>query len=189
VLCQNLFTLPERYGEVLPLIVPLYLVWLAKQEFRLPESNSYAESVLFSLVDWIKSLGGQADHLKSLPRLLFPDQPQGCRHKVVAQRFADLLCRMVVDGYIRIGSNIALGMVVDRGKVLLPKQEINCALAKRKLPPIATDLVTRALDEEKILLGEEGIDGIAVWSLDPAWWKKTYEPWLKSKHSTGRLVN
>jgi len=188
VMCDCASSLYEN-DDVLPLIVPAYLVWLAQREFRLPESSSHAESVLFSLVDWFKSLGGQADYLKNSPKLLYPDQPEGRRHKVVVQRFVDLLFRMLADGYVRIGLNIALGMVVDGNKVFLPKQEIIRALAKRSLPPIATGVVTRALHEEQILLGEECIDGISVWSLDPAWWKGTYEPWVKRKNSTCRVVN
>jgi hypothetical protein len=189
VTCEYPCTSLEGHDEVLPLVVPAYLAWLAGQKFRLPESNSYAESVLLSLVDWIKSVGGQADHLKNSSMFLSPDQPEGCRHRVVVQHFVDLLCRMLAEGYVRISLNIALGMVVDGDKVFLPKQEINRALAKRKLPPIATELVTRALEEEQILLGEEYIDGLSVWSLDPGWWKRTYETWIKTKNRTYRVVN
>jgi hypothetical protein len=186
VTCEDPLTSLDKYGEVLPLIVPAYLVWLAQQGFHLPESDSYAKSVLCSLGDWVKSLHGNADHLENSTTFLSPDQPEGCRDKVVAQRFVELLCRMLEDGYLGIGVNIALGMVVAGDNVFLPKKEIYRALAKRKLPPFDSAVVTRALYHEQVLLGEEYVDGIPVWSLDPVWWKKTYEPWTKRKTSKFR---
>jgi hypothetical protein len=184
VTCEYPFTSLDSYDEVLPLVVPAYLVWLAQQEFRLPESNSYVEAVLYSLVEWIKSLDGQAEHLQGSTRLLSADQGQGCRHKIVVQRFVDLLGKMLQDGYVGIGLNIARGMVVDGDKVFLPKNEINRTLRQLKLPTIDRDVVTLALKEEAILHGEEDVDGIPVWSLDPAWWKKTNELWLDQRKTT-----
>jgi hypothetical protein len=187
VICDYAFTSLDQYGEVLPLIVPAFLVWLAQQEFRLPQSCSHAESILISLGEWVKSLGGKADHLQRSTSFLSPDQPEGCRHKVVAQRFVGLLCRMLADSYVKIGPNITSGMVVGEHKVLLPKREIYRALGKRKLPFFDSGVVIRALYEDGILLGEEDVDGIPVWSLDPAWWKETHEQWIKSNSNKFRV--
>jgi hypothetical protein len=86
---------------------------------------------------------------------------------------------MVHDGYLRIGVSIARGMVVAGHKVLLPKKEINRALARRRWASIDVGVVSQALHEAQFFRGEEVIDDIPVWSLDPAWWNNvtaTYCP-------------
>jgi hypothetical protein len=59
---------------------------------------------------------------------------------------------MVHDGYLGTGVSIARGMVVAGDKVLLPKKEINRALARRRWASFDVGVVTQALHEEQFFL-------------------------------------
>ena len=173
-----------RDGSAAPLLVN-YLAYYQRQVGRALKAKSPVHATLLSMQQWAASVGTRDTTFVFKYAL---DTLRDSGRESAAARLVYLLAQLLHDGYIKRDYGEILkqqahgpAIMIDSGnnRVLISKQRIVEALARRSLPLLDTPAMTNALREEGVLLGESGTDR-AGWVVDGKFWERQMSRWVKT---------
>jgi len=161
-------------------IIPNYLQYLSEKQLALPETDrDLAMDVLGDMYIWFKSLGSRPKAVERAKRVLHtPTSTPAATHVevAVADLHAQGLLPFARAGYDTIGKNIGIVEMPDAEAVWLSQDRFCTAVqADCGLTPDIL-LITEALEEAGILLGEPSRDNMRGWLLKPDWWPNRKGP-------------
>jgi hypothetical protein len=181
-----------KHLEVAAVMLPSFLQWLAKRRM---ERTLWSESlplnqVIADLSAWFREAGGAVDVAARMNRKLTGEY-KGC----VTDYFAKLLMKLYEEGAIlsrRVGFKSAQKTSVifmpERDGLWIPKSGVNVVLGHRNLPGLNIDRVTRALNDENVLLDECDCQGTAGWLVTEAWWNEQQKQWRGGRKTELKLA-
>lgn len=173
-----------RDGSTAPLLVH-YLTYYQRQVGRISKSKTPSHATLQAVQRWADSVGTR-DSTFAFKYAL--DSLRDSGRESAAARLVYLLAQLLHDGYIRRDYGPVLkeqphgpAIVIDseNGRVLISKQRVVEALSRRNLPLLDTPVMTVALREAGVLLGESGTDR-AGWVIDAVFWERQMTRWTKT---------
>lgn len=157
-------------------IIPNYLQYLSDKQLTLPEiDRDLALCVLRDMATWFKSLGARTVAIEAAKCVLHtPTSTAAVSH--VEAAVMDLQARgalpLVQAGYDTVSNP---GLVdLPRQKAVWLSQDRFCSAVRSDcglVPDVL--LITKALDEAGVLLGEPSRDNARGWLLKPDWWQPT----------------
>lgn len=179
-------------------ILPLFLQYIAKTQFELPDLYvnkvmcSTPLRILRSIADWFSSIGGDSEIVLTAANVLSFDD-EASKHKRVVQRLINLLCSyfddgtidMKRDGYVEtkepLASLICLpGKKGELGKIFIAKAVINKLLTKSNAPQLDSSLVSTALVQTN-----EGSDEtygkLPGWTIREQTWNEQLANWENNR--------
>lgn len=172
-----------RAGSIAPILVH-YLAYYQRQIGRVLNAKTSSHATMQGIKQWVTVTGKRdSTFVFNYAEEVIKDYGR----ESAAARLIYLVAKLLQDGYVKreYGSalqehNSSAAIVIDsqNNRILISKQKLVEALSRRNLPLLDTTVMTNALREAGVLLGESGTDR-AGWIIDATFWEQQIERWTR----------
>jgi hypothetical protein len=181
--------------DIAPKLIPNFIQHLAKHHFQLVPADGPVSAIANELKEWFDELGGNVGVIDAAMGMYREDH-EAAEYERTSDAFFDILCALFDAGkFVIVRENFyppkttpTMVLLEGGNQLYISMLGLNRHLQQHQAPPVDTDMVTRALTNDKVLEGIMRVRGHDGWVIKEDVWDRKITAWRARMRKSFRTV-